>query len=104
MRRAICWTAAVSMAVGAVGFMTGSAIAADPPAANAPANVNASSDNFALPDGITAKNLNQEKDIRREAFGKATAAAMKKNGFSDVVDRLVDQDRNRIGQYKQQTR
>ena len=103
MRRAISWTAAVSMAVGAVGYMTGSAIA-HPPAANASASVNASSSNanFALPDGITAKNLNQEKDIRREAFGKATAAAMKKDAFSDVVDRLVDQDRNRIGQYKQQ--
>jgi hypothetical protein len=102
-RTALRWTAAISMAVGGAGFIATSVSGADnpPAAANAPANVNRS-DTFALPDGITAKNLNQEKDIRREAFGKATAAGVKKDGFSDVVDRLVDQDRNRIGQYKQQ--
>jgi hypothetical protein len=107
MRRTIYWTAALSMTLGGAGFLAASAIAAaeNPPgAANAPAEVNRSSNSgeFALPDGITPKNLNQEKDIRREAFGKATAAAVQKDGLSNLVDRLVDQDRERIGQYKQQ--
>src|SRR5437016_6453197 len=101
MPRALSWTAAISLAVGGAAIVAAPAVAADNPNAAAGAPANQSTD-FTLPNGITAKNLNQEKDIRREAFGKASAAAVKKDGFSNLVDRLVDQDRTRIGQYKQQ--
>jgi alanine-alpha-ketoisovalerate/valine-pyruvate aminotransferase len=56
--------------------------------------------NFALPAGIEAKNLKADNGIRA-AFGDATEAAVKKNGFDNVVDRLVDQDRKRVGEYKE---
>jgi len=48
-----------------------------------------------LPAGIEAKNLNSDKAIER-AFKDVTNDALNKTGFDNLVDRLVDQDRDRI--------
>jgi hypothetical protein len=48
-----------------------------------------------LPAGIAPKEAKDTEDIR-ELLGKVTEAAVAKDGFNDVVERLVDQDRDRL--------
>jgi len=48
-----------------------------------------------LPAGITPKNLNEDKSIDK-AFKAVTEDALSKNGFDNLVSKLVDQDRDRI--------
>jgi len=48
-----------------------------------------------LPAGITAKNFNDDKSIDK-AFKALTDDALSKNGFDNLVSKLVDQDRDRI--------
>jgi hypothetical protein len=49
----------------------------------------------ALPAGIAAKNLNEDKSIDK-SFKKVAEDALSKNGFDNFVNNLVDQDRDRI--------
>jgi hypothetical protein len=49
-----------------------------------------------LPAGFTAKEANDVEDVR-DLLGTATQAALTKDGFDDLTERLTDQDRNRIG-------
>jgi len=48
-----------------------------------------------LPAGITAKDFNDDKSIDK-AFKAVTDDALSKNGFDNLVSKLVDQDRDRI--------
>jgi len=58
---------------------------------------------FKLPAGITAKDLNSDKSIDR-AFKAITEDALSKNGFDNLVSKLVDQDRDRIKKSVQDNR
>ncbi len=51
-----------------------------------------------LPDGITARDLKDQDDIRT-GLAKLTEAALKKGGFDDLVARFVDPDRDRMKKY-----
>jgi len=62
---------------------------------NTNSNVRITADRPLLPGGITAKNLNADKAIEK-AFKGVTEAAMNKTGFDNLVDYMVDQDRDRI--------
>jgi len=52
---------------------------------------------FVFPAGIEAKGSLPKNDDIHSTFEEITGAALTKGGFDDVVERLVDQDRNRIG-------
>lgn len=49
-----------------------------------------------LPAGIASRELDDADDLR-DLLESATEAAMTKGGFGDLVGRLNDQDRNRLG-------
>ena len=51
-----------------------------------------------LPPGIQSTR-SVDADGIRETLDEVTEAAIEKGGFSEIVDRLVDADRNRIGRY-----
>jgi len=55
---------------------------------------------LALPAGIAAKDLNEQGDVRN-AFEAVTEGAMSKDAFDNIVNRLVDADRDRITKYKE---
>lgn len=54
-----------------------------------------------LPDGISSKDLNDQKD-ERSVLAKAVNAAFTKGGFDDMVERLATPDRQRIGEFSEQ--
>jgi len=51
----------------------------------------------ALPAGITSQPYQVDNDDVYDTFEDLTKAAVKRGTFPDAVERLVDQDRNRIG-------
>jgi len=105
MRYAMKWTAIASLAIGGVIAAPKVSISAEEPKANAPADntrditrdaaAAVADARFALPSGIDAKELKDEKAIRK-AFGSVTESGVKNGGFSGLADRFVDQDRDRI--------
>jgi len=52
-----------------------------------------------LPAGIKQKDALSDNKSIRETFEDLTEAAVEENAFDDLVHRLVDQDRNRIGTF-----
>lgn len=54
---------------------------------------------FALPAGVTPKDLKEEGDVRN-AFEAVTEGVMSNDAFDNIVNRLVDADRDRISKYK----
>jgi hypothetical protein len=48
-----------------------------------------------FPQGIVAKELNDQQDVRK-VITQATNAALTKGGFNDVLERLSTEDRNRF--------
>jgi hypothetical protein len=52
-----------------------------------------------LPSGIKPKDNQSDNKSIRETFEDLTEAAVEENAFDDLVERLVDQDRNRIGKF-----
>jgi len=54
---------------------------------------------LALPAGAAAKELNEQGDVRN-AFKAITEAAWSNDIFDNVVNRLVDSDRDRIAKFK----
>ncbi|HEV2295071.1 MAG TPA: hypothetical protein VGR35_14545 [Tepidisphaeraceae bacterium] len=52
----------------------------------------------ALPRGATFENTISDAGALRDTLAEITEAAFTNGGFNDVVERLVDMDRNRIGQ------
>src|SRR5271163_4149132 len=55
--------------------------------------------NLTFPSGIGEKPMNEKSGIEK-AFAATTGAAFSKNGFEDVIDTLVDQDRTRLTKEK----
>jgi len=53
----------------------------------------------ALPAGVKAKDAKDDNEDVYDTFESLTRAAVMKGGFDDFVERLVDQDRNRIGNF-----
>lgn len=84
---------AAAVLVGGIGMATRPLVAADDekPAASP-----------SLPAGIKAKDVGDEATGVRKTFTTLTEAAVKKGGFDDAVERLVDADRNRIGKFAEQ--
>jgi hypothetical protein len=54
-----------------------------------------------LPAGITQKEADNAEAIR-DVLGQVAETSMTKGGFDDLVERLVDADRNRIGNYAEE--
>ena len=52
-----------------------------------------------LPKGIKPKDNQSDNKSIRETFEDLTEAAVEENAFDDLVERLIDQDRNRIGKF-----
>jgi hypothetical protein len=107
MRKGTQWTAAIASIVLAGLTFRPTPSAADQPANPANRDTNAAAAiggrvQFTLPPGINAKDLKEDKDIR-SAFGAYEKAAVEKNGFKNVIDCLVDQDRDRLKkEYKEE--
>ena len=51
-----------------------------------------------FPAGVKTKEVN-DADAIRSTLNSITEAALTDDGFDDVIERLVDQDRNRVGDY-----
>ena len=79
-----------SIAVGVLAFCSVPAFAADD------ADKKSSAGGAALPAGVKPREAEDSNDVY-QAFEGLTEASLTKKGFDDVVERLVDQDRNRIG-------
>jgi len=87
---------ALSAAVFAAGFLAANLPAADTVVTQTDTTITHTADlSGNLPAGITAKDLNENKDIEK-LFAKATEDALSKNGFDNLTGLLVDQDRTRI--------
>jgi hypothetical protein len=103
MNRSSTWFAAAAIAGGAVVFHAVPVRAADDDVkvkrteTTADAN-DAGSQRAAFPAGIKARDAEDPNDVHK-TFEGLTQAALTKEGFDDVVERLVDQDRNRIGKF-----
>ena len=101
------WLLGAALACGTIGFSaTTSAFGADDPNAAKPASDAGrtvagaldSSKSLALPSGIKLKDDQVKATKLAETVAEVTEAAMTKDGFKDIVERFVDQDRNRIGE------
>lgn len=61
----------------------------------------AAAGSITLPAGITRTETDDAEGIR-DVVASSTEAALTKGGFDDLVERLVDADRNRIGDFAEQ--
>ena len=102
MKHRITWTVAAAIAAGAAAVSSRSSIAADEKDAQAASAAAASPTAASLPAGVKPKDLGEEATAVRKTFTTITEAAVKKGGFDDAVERLVDADRNRIGKFAEQ--
>src|SRR5215213_8612536 len=104
MNRSMAWFAAAAIAGGTVVSSTASVRAADDGVkvkvrSNEARGAGAArASRAAFPAGVKAREAEDPNDIHK-AFEGLTEAAVTRGGFDDVVERLVDQDRNRIGKY-----
>ena len=113
MSRRLTWTLGAAFAVAGMSLAPLGAVAQDPapekaadsqanPPAGDKAGAQASAPSF--PAGIKAREFDADdqddatKGIR-DSLNAITEAAFTKGGFDDVVERLVDADRNRIGNF-----
>ena len=99
MRRhlAVCLTS-MALAVGGFGFLAHSdARAEDKPDTTAVSTPAAAT----LPQGVKVdpEESKGDRDAILSTIASLTQAAMTPNGFDDVVERFVDQDRNRFGKH-----
>lgn len=105
MMRNTSITLVTALAVGGWAFSPTFA-ADDDTAANAPAVQDENNESSAtapqppaFPAGVEADDdPSEERQTLFDTLGDATEAALTKDGFDDFVERLVDQDRNRIGE------
>lgn len=95
MNRYSKWTLAAWICAGTIAFHTTPAFPADDETKK---SSEATAGGATLPAGIKAREAEDSNDIHKTFQGVAEAA-LTKGGFDDVVERLVDQDRNRIGNY-----
>jgi hypothetical protein len=107
MTRFFALTVAAALTAGGVGFLIRPAVAAQDDAAAArqagdqAAKRAADLPKASFPPGVQTKEV-QNADGIRAPLAEASEAALTKGGFDDLVERLVDQDRNRIGDYADQ--
>ena len=97
MKRQIACVVALVVAAGGIAMVAGRAAAADD-AAKADQKVAAPT----LPAGIKEKEIGDATSGIRKTLSTLTEAAVTKGGFDDLVERLVDEDRNRIGDFAKQ--
>jgi hypothetical protein len=119
MRKQWSLALAAAMACGGIGYVATSSWAADDMNDNAAAqpNANAANDNAAMPEKTAAMAKENampspklpmgvkavetpKKDDMTETLKEATQAMVTKDAFNDLVERFVDQDRNRLGKQK----
>src|SRR5436190_14084915 len=96
MNRPIGWALAVAIAAGGIGALAIPTRAADDAAKqgqNAPP---------ALPPGVKAKDVGDAVAGIRRTLATMTEAALTKGSFKDMTERLVDEDRDRIGDFIKQ--
>jgi hypothetical protein len=101
MKRTVVTALSATLALGTFGFLAIHAPGADDKDS---ASQNAQSDKASqetaqFPSGVKLKD-NPSKEDRSgilKPLKTATEAALTKDGFDDLVERLVDQDRNRLG-------
>jgi hypothetical protein len=106
MTRFFALTVAAALTAGGVGFSLRPAVAAQDNAAAQQAGDQAAKraadlPKASFPPGVRVKEVKNADGIRKP-IAEATEAALTKKGFDDLVERLVDQDRNRIGDYANQ--
>src|SRR5438067_312368 len=97
MRRQLSVLLAGSLFVGGLGY-----VLADDKVVEKTAERTVSGNELkplALPPGAAAKELKEQGDIRN-AFKAVTEAAWSNDAFDNVVNRLVDADRDRIKKFK----
>jgi hypothetical protein len=92
---------AVSIACGAIGFSTAAVHAADESGSYNQTQKNEMSTHMApaLPGGLNIVKNTKTEDMT-ETLESATENAVKAGEFDDVVGKMVDQDRDRIGDFK----
>jgi len=118
MQRKLNWLMVSALAIGGVTFVTAQAQDAQQPAAPAaqqpaqrdlgqPGTLSgdaqraaAESASLALPAGAKVKESNQKASDYADVVENAAENAVKKGEFDDIVNTLVDQDRNRLGDWK----
>ena len=104
MNQTSTWFAAAAIAGGAVLFQSVSVRADDDVEVKRTERKDADdagSDRAAFPAGIKARDAEDPNDIHK-TFEVIAEAALTKDAFDDLVERLVDQDRNRIGKFAEQ--
>lgn len=99
MKKSLALAAAASLVVGGVSLTASPAWAVDSSDQNhSQSHDQAQSTPLRLPDGVKAVD-NSKADDMRQIVAQVTQAAITKGGFDDLVERFVDQDRNRVGEY-----
>ena len=99
MKKSLALAAAASLVVGGVALTASPAWAVDSSEQNhSQSHDQAQSAPLRLPDGVKAVD-NPKADDMRQIVAQVTQAAITKGGFDDLVERFVDQDRNRVGEY-----
>ena len=68
------------------------------PAADQAQQKSSAAPKASFPAGVKTKEVN-DADAIRSTLNSITEAALTENGFDDVIEQLVDQDRNRVGDY-----
>jgi hypothetical protein len=106
MRRFFAMSVAAALAAGGMAFLPRPAVAAQEDvvaqqAGDQAAKRAADLPKASFPPGAKVKEVKNAEGMR-DTLAEATEAALTKKGFDDLVERLVDQDRNRIGDYANQ--
>jgi hypothetical protein len=65
-------------------------------------SVSHAAERAALPPGVKVNQDTEDPADVRKTFETLTEAALTKGGFDDLIERLADQDRNRIGNFAEQ--
>jgi len=99
MKKSLALAAAAALVVGGMSLSTSPAWANDQSENHSQhQNDQAQAAPLRLPDGVKAVD-NPKADDMRQIVAQVTQAAITKGGFDDLVERFVDQDRNRVGEY-----
>jgi hypothetical protein len=101
MTRRISWALVVAIAAGGIGTVAAHARAADDAAAQAGGRGQTVVPPT-LPAGARAKDVGDAVSGIRKTLATMTEAAVTKRGFKDMTERLVDEDRDRIGDFAKQ--
>lgn len=103
MSRYFAWLVSASLAAGGLALLSSGARAApdDARAQRSGDKSSAEVPKASFPAGVKVKEASSADGIR-DTLETATQAALTKEGFDDLCERLVDQDKDRIGKYANQ--